>query len=316
MLCKIVHWWYCSNVSNNYWESCLQSLLGEVQGEEERICVWNITLHLACTVGLSHPKYFPCNHAMQFMVKVLGWALQIQYGCFEALYKKKQKYKPFPSCMLLIHTASQTDACFCTHFTIVEVHHLLVTNLRALVSLVILSIGCCVVHQTNALLHGHSFTAHPVGCVAACTAMDIMNDPKFNPNLVTRMDQEENHTQDQGPSPQPSCIPYLQQNPISGSLTPLWDDDLVIELSNHWKLQGVVAIGTVFAATLKPDEEEVTGYRSNRAREVTRRLRLRGVFARPLGDVVYLMVGVTTPRSVCTRLLTILKQELDVKTKG
>lgn len=202
---------------------------------------------------------------------------------------------------------------------LIHCHRVLSTNSacwNAVICLITITSVSCTLSQTNALLHGHSFTAHPIGCVAACTAMDIMSDPKSNPNLVTRKDQEEQQTPDVNPGPRPSRIPYLQQKPISGSLSPLWDDDLVIELSNHGRLQGVVAIGTVFSATLKPDKEEVTGYRSNRAKEVTRRLRLRGVFARPLGDVIYLMAGVTTPKSECTRLLTILKQELDVAVKG
>ncbi|GMH42966.1 hypothetical protein BSKO_10888 [Bryopsis sp. KO-2023] len=192
-------------------------------------------------------------------------------------------------------------------------------------------------HKRNALLHGHSYTAHPIGCVAACTAMDIMNDPKFNPNLIL------NQTSEEGPSkespsvqvsetsqssnesvtakepvpvdhPLPSSIPSLNRKLVSGALVTLWDDDLVIELSKHKKVEGVVAIGTLFALTLKLDENDEGGYSSGRAKEVTRRLRKRGIYTRPLGDVVYLMAGVTTPKEECTKLLTVLKQELDVDT--
>ena len=35
----------------------------------------------------------------------------------------------------------------------------------------------------QALLHGHSYTAHPLGCSAALEALDIFQDPALNPNL-------------------------------------------------------------------------------------------------------------------------------------
>ena len=37
--------------------------------------------------------------------------------------------------------------------------------------------------KMQALLHGHSYTAHPLGCSAALEALDIFQDPALNPNL-------------------------------------------------------------------------------------------------------------------------------------
>ncbi len=37
--------------------------------------------------------------------------------------------------------------------------------------------------KLDALLHGHSYTAHPIGCAAAVAALDAYSDPAGNPNL-------------------------------------------------------------------------------------------------------------------------------------
>ena len=37
--------------------------------------------------------------------------------------------------------------------------------------------------KLDALLHGHSYTAHPIGCAAAVAALDAYADPASNPNL-------------------------------------------------------------------------------------------------------------------------------------
>lgn len=54
------------------------------------------------------------------------------------------------------------------------------------------------------------------------------------------------------------------------------------------------------------------GYASGEAKAVVQKLRGVGVFARPLGNVVYLMVTPTTSPEVCTsllqRLMSALKQ--------
>jgi dethiobiotin synthetase/adenosylmethionine--8-amino-7-oxononanoate aminotransferase len=39
--------------------------------------------------------------------------------------------------------------------------------------------------KTDALLHGHSYSAHAIGCAAACSALDIFADAATNPNFVS-----------------------------------------------------------------------------------------------------------------------------------
>ena len=63
----------------------------------------------------------------------------------------------------------------------------------------------------------------------------------------------------------------------------------------------MVTAGTVFAAELKTSG--TGGYGATEAIQVTKDLRLKGVYARPLGNVVYLMVTPTTTKATCTSLL-------------
>lgn len=81
-------------------------------------------------------------------------------------------------------------------------------------------------------------------------------------------------------------------------------------LSRHPSVRSVVSLGTVLAVQLQP-QDGTTGYGSNAAAAVVRRLRSKGVFGRPLGDVVYLMVTPMTARSQCASLLDALAAALD-----
>lgn len=59
--------------------------------------------------------------------------------------------------------------------------------------------------------------------------------------------------------------------------------------------------GTVFAAELKTSGK--AGYGATEAIQVTKDLRSKGIYARPLGNVVYIMVTPTTDPRTCTTLL-------------
>lgn len=59
--------------------------------------------------------------------------------------------------------------------------------------------------------------------------------------------------------------------------------------------------GTVLAVELAAADGG--GYASGQAKSFVMHLRQRGIFARPLGNVVYLMVTPTTSPAVCTGLL-------------
>jgi bifunctional dethiobiotin synthetase / adenosylmethionine---8-amino-7-oxononanoate aminotransferase len=92
----------------------------------------------------------------------------------------------------------------------------------------------------------------------------------------------------------------------NGQLQALWDPEQVHALSNHEAVDRVVCLGCVLAAELKV-AAGAAGYSSGAAKAVTQKLRARGVYARPLGNVVYLMVTPTTKPETAGELLTALQ---------
>jgi dethiobiotin synthetase/adenosylmethionine--8-amino-7-oxononanoate aminotransferase len=124
---------------------------------------------------------------------------------------------------------------------------------------------------------------------------------------------------------------------VSGArLRELWEPALVEAVRVAPGVARVVCIGTVFAAELQPLAGSA-GYQSNAARGVVKRLRKHGarwrhrgcslaslahtrvragIFARPLGNVIYLMVTPLAPPATCARLLTALLAELQAPDAG
>ena len=66
--------------------------------------------------------------------------------------------------------------------------------------------------------------------------------------------------------------------------------------------------GTVLAAELAASDGG--GYGSGEARALVNLLRQSGIFARPLGNVAYLMVTPTTSPATCRKLLNTFMQAL------
>ena len=81
-----------------------------------------------------------------------------------------------------------------------------------------------------------------------------------------------------------------------------FDIHQVKELSKLSLVQQSFSLGTVLAVTIRPDETGGTGYAAaSRTVPITKMLRERGVFARPLGNVLYIMCSPLTRREECTR---------------
>jgi dethiobiotin synthetase/adenosylmethionine--8-amino-7-oxononanoate aminotransferase len=151
-----------------------------------------------------------------------------------------------------------------------------------------------------ALLHGHSYTAHPIGCSAGVAALQLYQDPSLNPNWCTP--ETANRCQREGQG-------FARCDVPCGKLLPLWSEAAIAELSGHPSVQGVMPLGTVLAVQLRA--QDGVGYASNAAAVVVARLRQQGIFGRPLGDVVYLMVTPMTARAQCDALLAKLAGALD-----
>merc|ERR1719375_643100 len=117
--------------------------------------------------------------------------------------------------------------------------------------------------KAEALLHGHSYSGHPLGCALGLAALDAYADPRMNPNF--------------------------RPGPGGGRLADLWEGGVLAALSTHPRVRRVAALGTVCAAQLQS----------------------RGVYSRPLGNVVYLMCSPFTAPEVCERMLRDLISCLD-----
>ena len=126
----------------------------------------------------------------------------------------------------------------------------------------------------GALLHGHSYSAHAAGCGAAAAALSAYVDPAANPALCT-----------------PARCGNAGCAAPCGRLVPLWCEAGLRHIVDHPSVDRAFALGTVLAVHLASD---TTGYASTASAAVTARLREGGIYARPLGDAVYLMQGPTS----------------------
>lgn len=147
--------------------------------------------------------------------------------------------------------------------------------------------------KAYALLHGHSYTAHPLGCAAAVKALELFTDPSENQNL----------------SPTSTTL----------ALQPLWDQETIRSISHNPGVTRVVALGTVVAVEIDASGGGGgggAGYRSDAAVGVVKALGACGVYARPLGNVVYIMVTPMTSKEECHRLLQLVQQTLSTVLQG
>lgn len=132
-----------------------------------------------------------------------------------------------------------------------------------------------------ALLHGHSYSAHAMGCTAAVKAIQWFKDPLTNLNITSEGRQ----------------------------MRELWDAELASQISAHPGVKRVVMLGTLFALELEAQGSDV-GYASMYAISLLRSLREDGIYMRPLGNVIYLMCGPCTSPRICAELLNKLYRGL------
>lgn len=115
-------------------------------------------------------------------------------------------------------------------------------------------------HKVDALLHGHSYTAHPVGCKVAETSLRMlstMNAERY------RLIQLRNRKHDQPPmetgngglqrpiqaqSDQLMELDLLEQ---PRQVWSSWSDQLVRDLSHSEQVEAVFALGTVISISLR-----------------------------------------------------------------
>ncbi|KAF7424298.1 hypothetical protein PC9H_009604 [Pleurotus ostreatus] len=150
--------------------------------------------------------------------------------------------------------------------------------------------------KADALLHGHSYTAHPIGCAVASETLKIIQELSTSESWITA---KENWSQASG----------------SSRIWSLWDRNFVMELSRMDVVKEVMSMGTVLVVKLKGEE----GYVSTSAQALLSSLKVPepqdssrispspggvpfGVHFRTLGDVAYFMTSLNTSPDVIRSL--------------
>ncbi|XVF47724.1 hypothetical protein PTKIN_Ptkin03bG0133900 [Pterospermum kingtungense] len=139
--------------------------------------------------------------------------------------------------------------------------------------------------KLKALLHGHSYSAHAMGCTAAAKSIRWFKDPMINLNIISEKSQKM----------------FLRE---------LWDAEVVQQISSHPSVSRVVTLGTLFVLELQADGCDA-GYASLYASSLVQMLREDGIYTRPLGNVIYFMCGPCTSPEFCSQQLIKLYTRLE-----
>lgn len=153
--------------------------------------------------------------------------------------------------------------------------------------------------KQDALLHGHSYTAHAIGCTVADKSLRDIR--KLNEEGGWAAYKSAWDLQDGNRSRDRDHIPATLGSPTFSFFSP----SFLEKLSYHENISGCFAIGTVLAMTLK---SESSGYTSTAAASLQKRLLLdldeegAGIHSRVLGDVLYIMTSLTTSPDMVHRI--------------
>ncbi|THY01118.1 PLP-dependent transferase [Aureobasidium pullulans] len=134
--------------------------------------------------------------------------------------------------------------------------------------------------KSDALLHGHSYTAHAVGCDIA----------KYSLKAMQEMDEGSTWTSFKSAWKQ-------EEGDAKQNLWSMWSQDFVRELSLRSNVESVFALGSVLAISLK--DPAGSGYTSTAATGLRDTLlhdssEENAIHSRVLGNVLYLMASMTT----------------------
>lgn len=173
--------------------------------------------------------------------------------------------------------------------------------------------------KTEALLHGHSYTAHPIGCQVAVESLKQMGQLEQRGHWDWA---KRNGWMDEEGLPLASSSSSSSASSSSSDAAPrrhppvwsMWPLDLVHDLSRQTdRVMGVWALGSVLAIHL---QDQDAGYVSNAAVSLRNGL-LDGepggswnVHCRVLGNVLYLMAGQTTTKASVDDICRLLREKL------
>lgn len=91
-------------------------------------------------------------------------------------------------------------------------------------------------NKPDCLLHGHSYTAHPIGCSVAGETIDILDK-------LARVDQTSPWT-------------TFRKNWNDSSVWSMWSPTVVEQLSHLENVDSVMALGSILALELKDEQSK------------------------------------------------------------
>ncbi|KAF7886427.1 hypothetical protein EAF00_010530 [Botryotinia globosa] len=158
--------------------------------------------------------------------------------------------------------------------------------------------------KSEALLHGHSYTGHAVGCEVARVGLETMD--KLNSDKNGAWEGFRNDWNSEAGELISKSASKTENASENNQVWSIWSKSFVNSISHLESVDGVIALGSVLAITFK--DEQGGGYTS-RVTETVRESMLDGkaagidgewnIHARILGNVVYLMGSqVMTPEQV------------------
>jgi len=144
--------------------------------------------------------------------------------------------------------------------------------------------------KSDALLHGHSYTANPLACAAAVRALEAYEA------MHADRDQQQHSSSRSSSSSSHRCV---------------YNEGQVAALSQIDGVRRAVALGTVLAEELEErGGGQGGGYGSTASAHVVQDLKRAGVYARPLGNVVYLLASQVALKRTTQILIDTLEQVL------
>ncbi|KAF9511685.1 hypothetical protein BS47DRAFT_1383341 [Hydnum rufescens UP504] len=161
--------------------------------------------------------------------------------------------------------------------------------------------------KVDAMLHGHSYTAHPVGCAVANKSFELMGELVNKGEEWREARARWGISQDIDVSSQPSSTPHATGVPQPHGVWSLWDPQFVKDVSHQPMVEDVMALGTVLAIRLNDNN---AGYQAASSEAFLTLVRTQleesqpseefplGLHFRPLGNVAYLMSSLNTPGRV------------------
>lgn len=169
--------------------------------------------------------------------------------------------------------------------------------------------------KTDALLHGHSYTAHAVGCQVALESLRQLQALDKNGGWDWAKESQPQSKPSEQPGEMTNEEGLSKDAPWS-----IWSPYFVDGVSRHLRVAGVWALGSVLSIHMNVGDG-AAGYKSTAAiqiRDALREPRQKGdsqgtwnVHSRVLGNVLYIMGSQTSVKEDIREIEELIRERLD-----